>query len=155
MSNTTFKVGDLVYFPTLSTKVYTLSGTSCGCYIVRVDDDGTFTKDGKLYDDDNIQRIFHATEENRELLSKLYGVEFEAPPKKLTGSDLTRKLLADGAKYVLCYVGDHGDPTDSINPVDVIEYFHVSSFISCYGTNWKYATPIKVLDNIDVMDGSV
>ncbi len=153
MSNVTFKAGDLVYFPAINTKVNKLSSTSCHCYSLAVGSDDTFTKDGMLRNSDKQQTIFHATEENREWLSKLYGVEFEAPPKKLTGSDLTRKLLADGAKYVLCYVSGHDANPSSKDYIRVVNCVDEDGFCAINGCQWRYATPIKVLDNIDVMEG--
>nr|WP_313379299.1 hypothetical protein [Moraxella sp.] len=46
--------------------------------------------------------LFHATQENYELLCKLIPwVNFEAPPKPLTGIELAKKLIAKGHNYLV------------------------------------------------------
>ena len=51
-----------------------------------------------------------ATQENYEKLCSLFEcIDFEQPPKPLTGSDLTRAMLDKGWKYVLCYISDSSD----------------------------------------------
>ena len=77
----TFKAGDKVYFPKKSTKIYTLSKHEKN-YIVELVHGGnvkSFTEHGKEYTSDNYPSIFHATKENCEKLSELYGVHFEKP----------------------------------------------------------------------------
>ncbi|MGD4642065.1 hypothetical protein QT746_22545, partial [Xanthomonas citri pv. citri] len=64
-----------------------------------------FTEDGKYLTTDATPRIVLATEENRQMLNKLLGVEYE--PSKLTGSDLAKKLLKD--KPQTCRVSDISD----------------------------------------------
>lgn len=65
--------------------------------------------------------------------------------KQLTGSDLTRKMIADGETNILCYVCDDSD-YDALNDKDertVIGFsggwFHTNSVAS-----WKYAVPVPV-----------
>ena len=65
----------------------------------------TFTEDGKLLTDNATPRIVLATEENRQMLNKLLGVEYE--PVKLTGSELAKKLLKDNPQT--CYMSDISD----------------------------------------------
>lgn len=51
-----------------------------------------------------------ATQENYEKLCNLFEcIDFEQPPKPLTGSDLARAMLDKGWKYVLCYISDSSD----------------------------------------------
>ena len=58
----------------------------------------------------NHEVICHATPENHAMLSKPYPhIEFEQPPKPLTGSDLARAMLDKGWKYVPCYISDSSD----------------------------------------------
>ena len=57
-----------------------------------------------------ISNICHATPENYERLQATFpDIEFEQPPKPLTGSDLARAMLDSGWKYVLCYISDSSD----------------------------------------------
>ena len=51
----------------------------------------------------SVKEICHATPENHALLSKLYPhIEFEQPPKPLSGDELVRAMLKKGIKNVLC-----------------------------------------------------
>ncbi len=50
-----------------------------------------------------ISNICHATPENHALLSKPFpAIEFEQPPKPLSGDDIVRAMLKKGIKNVLC-----------------------------------------------------
>ena len=95
----------------------------------------TFTEDGKSLTKDTTPSIVLATEENRKMLNKLLGVEYE--PSKLTGSDLAKKLLKD--KPQTCYVSD--DYTSSNRRIDLIVKFENDRFITMSGVHWKYAVP--------------
>ena len=95
----------------------------------------TFTEDGKLLTDNTTPRIVLATEENRKMLNKLLGVEYE--PSKLTGSDLAKKLLKD--KPQTCYVSD--DYASSNRRIDLIVKFENDRFITKSGVGWKFAVP--------------
>ena len=54
--------------------------------------------------------ICHATQENYELLTKLYPhIEFEQPAKELKGSDLARALIKKGWVGFNCLCGNSGD----------------------------------------------
>ena len=98
----------------------------------------TFTEDGKFLTKDATPRIVLATEENRLMLNKLLGVEYE--PLKLTGSDLAKKLLKD--KPQTCYVSGKSDDFALSNKyVDLITRFECDYFITASGTLWKFAIP--------------
>lgn len=98
----------------------------------------TFTEDGKLLTGNATPRIVIATEENRLILNKLLGVEYE--PVKLTGSDLAKKLLKD--KPQTCYVSDNSDEhATSRSGVVLIMEFENYRFISKSGVGWKFAVP--------------
>lgn len=57
-----------------------------------------------------ISNICHATTENYERLKGAFpDIEFEAPPKLLTGSDLCFEKLRNGKKLVMCVVSDLSD----------------------------------------------
>lgn len=98
----------------------------------------TFTEDGKYLNIDTTPSIVLATEENRQMLNKLLGVEYE--PVKLTGSDLAKKLLKD--KPQICRVSDISDDyASSNNCFDLIAKFECGSFITMSGIGWKFAVP--------------
>ena len=98
----------------------------------------TFTEDGKFLTDNAAPRIVLATEENRQILNKLLGVEYE--PVKLTGSDLAKKLLKD--KPQTCYVSDNSDNyAKSRDGVVLIMEFENDRFISNGGAGWESAVP--------------
>ena len=53
-----------------------------------------------------VSHICHATPENHALLSKLYPhIDFEQPPKPLSGDELVRAMLTKGIKNVICLWG--------------------------------------------------
>ena len=98
----------------------------------------TFTEDGKLRTSNATPNIVIATEENRQMLNKLLGVEYE--PVKLTGSDLAKKLLK--YKPQTCYVSDISDDIAlSDECIDVIAKFENGGFITMSGVHWRYAVP--------------
>ena len=140
-----FKEGDMVYLigfgclkpHKLLTKI---NNDSPMKFKVEVTNDvfETFTEDGKYLTIDTTPSIVLATEENRQMLNKLLGVEYE--PVKLTGSDLAKKLLKD--KPQTCYVGDFSEESALHNSgVSLIMEFENGVFISKGGMGWKYAIP--------------
>ena len=66
-------------------------------------------------------------------------------PKQLTGSDLTRKMLADGENSILCYVSDTSDSqaVESRITKNVIGYKD-GWFITDGILPWGYAVPVPV-----------
>lgn len=95
----TFKVGD---------KVYKYGETDVKT-VLEVFEDGHMRISKYPYRV-NHEVICHATPENHAMLSKPYPhIEFEQPPKPLTGSDLARAMLDKGWKYVPCYISDSSD----------------------------------------------
>ncbi len=141
-----FKEGDMVYligFDCLKPHKLLSTGDTYLTMKFRViiDDDNskTFTKDGRYLNGDIAPSIVLATEENRLMLNKLLGVEYE--PVKLTGSDLAKKLLKD--KPQTCYVSDNSDEhaTSNNDYVLLIMEFENDRFISKSGIGWKFAVP--------------
>ena len=140
-----FKGGDMVYligFDCLKPhKLLTTGGDYLTMrFKVMVDDSDfeTFTESGCYTNKDVTPRIVLATEENRQMLNKLLGVEYE--PLKLTGSDLAKKLLKD--KPQTCYMSNASDDIALSNKyVDLIAKFENGRFITMNGTEWKFAVP--------------
>ena len=140
-----FKEGDMVYligFDCL--KPYKLISRGVDYFTIKFKVEvangvfETFTEDGKFIPGNATPRIVLATEENRLMLNKLLGVEYE--PVKLTGSDLAKKLLKD--KPQTCYVSDNSDEhATSRSGVVLIIEFENDRFISKSGVGWKFAVP--------------
>ena len=140
-----FKEGDMVYligFDCL--KPYKLISTGDDYYNMKFKVEvangffETFTEDGKFLTKDAAPSLVLATEENRLILNKLLGVEYE--PLKLTGSDLAKKLLKD--KPQTCWISDVSDDyAKSSSGVVLIMEFENDRFISKSGIRWKYAVP--------------
>ena len=140
-----FKEGDMVY----------LIGLDClkPCKLISTGDDyfamkfkvevangvfETFTENGKLLTGNTTPSIVLATEENRLMLNKLLGVEYE--PLKLTGSDLAKKLLKDNPQT--CYMSDISDDVALSNKcIGLIAKFENGSFITMSGVRCKFAAP--------------
>ena len=91
--------------------------------------------------------ICHATGENYERLQATFPhIEFEQPPKPLTGSDLCRAMLEKGWKYVPCYVHD-GSDDEAINRKHYVSVKNEAprsgyNFSGTGANDWKYAVPI-------------
>lgn len=133
--NTTFKVGDKVYkFGDADVKT-----------ILEVFKDGYMNLSNYPHLV-NHESICHATQENYELLTKLYPhIEFELPPKEITGSDLCRAMLDKGWHLVPCVVSDISD-SDALNNDNccLVDEWWVGSFDSCFNSgdySYKYAVP--------------
>lgn len=98
----------------------------------------TFSENGCYKNYGKEPSIVLATEENRQMLNKLLGVEYE--PLKLTGSGLAKKYLKD--KPQTCYVSDNSeDYAKSSGCVVLIMEYVDGSFISISGVGWKFAVP--------------
>ena len=150
-----FKEGDMVYligFNYFKPCKLTLSNCEYSHlkFKVVMDDRSseTFTESGRYLTDDTEPTIVLATEDNRQMLNRLLGVEYE--PVKLTGSDLAKKLLKN--KPQTCWVNDVGDDYSASSGIVVlIMEFENNSFISEGGTGWKFAIPCnqhgEVLDD--------
>ena len=133
--NTTFKVGDKVYkYGETDVKtvleVFEYGYMQISNYPHRV----------------NHETICYATPENYERLCKLYPhIEFELPPKEITGSDLCRAMLDKGWHLVPCVVSDISD-SDALNNDNccLVDEWWVGSFDSCFNSgdySYKYAVP--------------
>lgn len=147
-----FKEGDMVYligFNCLKTHklLAKVDNDSPMKFKVEVTNDvfETFTEDGKYLTIDTTPSIVLATEDNRKMLNKLFGVEYE--PVKLTGSDLAKKLLKD--KPQTCWVSDVSDIYAVLNSsVTLVMKFENGIFTSKSGTEWKFAVPCNQHGNV-------
>ena len=140
-----FKEGDTVYLIGFNhfkpCKLLTAGGNYLTMkFKVKVDGGNyiTFTENGCYAANGVEPSIVLATEENRLMLNKLLGVEYE--PVKLTGSDLAKKIIKD--KPQTCYVSDISDDyASSNNCFDLIAKFDSGVFITMSGTRWGHAVP--------------
>ena len=140
-----FKVGDKVYCPIYGQKVYTVlpsSNDEDPSYPIAVNNE-TFTADGRFYTRDSVGQLVHANEDNRLILEKLYGVEFEKPPRELLGNELVQAMLARGDKCVPCWVSDGNPQPRSTHDIELITHVdpNLDYVTSINGSGWKYATP--------------
>lgn len=110
IKQTTFKAGDKIYHPLVSRDIRVLTkpaGKSEKLLVAKEDEDNIFIFEESGCEYRELHRyssIFHATEENCELLSKLYGEEFEKPELKPTPSAVVKKMLNAGCAYVICNI---------------------------------------------------
>lgn len=133
--NTTFEVGD---------KVYKYGETDVKT-VLEVFNDGYMRISDYPYRV-NHEALCHVTQENYEILCKPYPhIEFELPPKEITGSALCRAMLDKGWHLVPCVVSDISD-FDALNNDNccLVDEWWVGSFDSCFNSgdySYKYAVP--------------
>ena len=155
----TFKVGDAVYCPILGNKIFTLTKNSTKSskriYPLRIsfpeygEYGEIFDEYGKYNLNDLNNSLFHVTKENQELLSKLYGIQFEEPKSFLDhhlslGSKVLC-LICRNEKYKL--PSKIWELDSNIQFIDVIvEHTSDNEFINDMGfiMKWKYVYPIEV-----------
>ena len=145
MSVNKFKEGDMVYLIGFNyfkpCKLLTAGGNYLTMkFKVKVDGGNylTFTENGCYATNGVEPSIVLATEENRLMLNKLLGVEYE--PSKLKGSDLAKKLLKD--KPQTCYVSDNSDENATSNElIYLVVKFENGVFITMSGIRWGHAVP--------------
>ena len=130
--NTTFKVGDKVYkYGETDVKtvleVFEYGYMQISNYPHRV----------------NHESICHATQENYEMLLKLYPhIEFEQPPKEITRSDLTKGMFERGDFAVVCKCSDTSEiEAIAMSPLRLIVGYSDGYFEENNGTFWKFAIP--------------
>ena len=130
--NTTFKVGDKVYkYGETDVKtvleVFEYGYTQISNYPYRV----------------NHETICYATQENYEILCKLYPhIEFEQPPKEITGNDLTKGMFERGDFAVVCKCSDTSESNAiTFSPLRLIVGYSDGYFEASNGKFWKFAIP--------------
>ena len=148
-----FKIGDLVYYPHDSQAIYKLEGnpdidSEFFPLVIKRPMLTTlcFTVDGKGRVRSNIPIIFHATLENKKILDRLYGIEFEDPSK--TFYQKMQEHFNKGGSDVLCTPISRN--TSKLSLV-VIQGVHASfeHLIDNTGTPWV-ADKLRVLSSDEV-----
>lgn len=145
-----FKPGDKVYFPTLTTKILTVTKVIDFPESQIVADGFKFTLSGKVNTWDANPSIFLATEENRKKLQDLYGVEFAEPRKEPPNAEIIKAMLERGDKFIMCYVSDNYEEPDGICQKAIIDGYDPDAlypFLVADEAGWKYATPIDSRGN--------
>lgn len=152
MSNYQFKAGDKVYFPKMSSKIYTLQQSSNKAYplIIKYNDVNfdEFTLHGNLHSSDANPSLLLATDENRFLLNQLYDDEFE---ESKPINDFIQEQI-DKNSYCLCVVSDYeinkGTNIKTLEEwvVPIISLNTSSPYLyeGSAGNSWKYAEPIQI-----------
>ena len=148
-----FNIGDKVYCPKFGTEIYTVYKDEYFRTSLTVrTGNGSFLgidEDGKHNKHDILPSVFHATDENKILLEKLYGVSFADRKRILKGSALCKHLLRTRT-HVICKVSNTNDShacDEHFPRIDCIfRYCHSSGlFIGSGGVShaWRYAVPIS------------
>ena len=130
--NTNFKVGD---------KVYKYGETDVKT-VLEVFENGYMQISNYLHRV-NHESICHATQENYEMLLKLYPhIKFELPPKEITRSDLTKEMFKRGTFAVVCKCSDTSEiRAIAMSPLRLIVGYSDGCFEENDGTFWKFAVP--------------
>lgn len=108
IKQTTFKAGDKVYYPNRGTEIYKLEESNSLDFPLEIKNSSAWTifrSNGRANSASNMVQLFHATEDNCYLLSKLYGIEFEKPKPTPTPRQVIEHRLAR-ASFAPCLVGD-------------------------------------------------
>ena len=141
--NTTFKVGDKVYkYGETDVKtvleVFEYGYMQISNYPHRV----------------NHETICYATPENYERLCKLYPhIEFELPPKEITGSDLTKGMFERGDFAVVCKCSNIGEYSAiAASPLRLITEYSEGRFLDSTGHLWEYAIPCDPKTNLPLTE---
>lgn len=145
MNNKIFKAGDLVYYPSCGTEIYKLQESNHLNFPLEIKNGSTwvlFRSIGKANSLSDMTQIFHATEDNWHLLSRLYGVEFE----KLRTRQVVEHLLKTH-KYVACYTSDSNEMPSPDSVKTFITHIHDSAtlpFVDDECNRWRYAVPFDI-----------
>ena len=128
-----FKDGDKVYCPMVSTKVLTIQNYNSHYYSLTICEKGVselFTQQGFFNRNIHIKGIIHATQENKDLLEKLYGIEFEAvPPKTRTVTfEIPETFIPEiDEDYFFINSGVSGGVSNGTNYGHVIDKFRIGN----------------------------
>ena len=102
----------------------------------------------------NHESICHATQENYEMLCKLYPhIEFELSPKEITGSDLTKLMFGRGDFAVVCKCSNIGEYSAiASSPLRLIIEYSQGRFLDNTGHLWEYAVPCDPKTNLPLTE---
>ena len=102
----------------------------------------------------NHESICHATQENYEMLCKPYPhIEFELPPKPLTGNDLTKGMFERGDFAVVCKCSDTSESSAiTFSPLRLIVGYSNGRFEENNGKCWNYAVPFDPKTNLPLTE---
>ena len=103
----------------------------------------------------NHESICHATQENYEMLRKLYQhIEFELPPKEITGSDLTKGMFERGDFAVVCKCSNIGEYSAiASSSLRLITEYSKGRFLDNTGHLWGYAVPCDTKTKLPLTEG--
>ena len=103
----------------------------------------------------NHEVLCYATPENHAMLSKPYPhIEFEKPPKEITGSDLTKWLLERGDFAVVCKCSNIGEYSAiASSPLRLITEYNKGRFLDNTGRLWGYAVPCDPKTGVPLTEG--
>ena len=142
-----FKAGDLVYYPSRGTEIYELQESNHLDFPLEIKHGQIwvfFRSNGRVNSMNYMTQLVHATEENCELLSKLYGVEFEKP--RPTPKQVIKHLLKTH-KYVACYTSDFDETPSPDSVKNFITHIHdgvALPFVDAELDEWRYAIPFDI-----------
>ena len=142
--NTTFKAGD---------KVYKYGETDVKT-VLEVFEDG-YMRISNYPHRVNHEVLCYATPENHAMLSKPYPhIEFELPPKEITGSDLTKGMFERGDFAVVCKCSNISEYSAiAESPLRLITAKHSEGrFLDNTGHLWKYAVPCDPKTNLPLTE---
>lgn len=143
----TFKAGDKVYYPNRGTEIYKLQESNRLDFPLEIKNGSTWTifrSNGRANSVSDMTQIFHATEDNCHLLSKLYGIEFEKP--RPTPKQVIKHLLRTH-EYVACYTSDSNETPSPDSVKNFITHIHDSAtlpFVDAELDEWRYAIPFDI-----------
>lgn len=141
MSTFDFKVGDLVYSPTINNKISKITKTNEEGNIF-LNKAGWFRPTG--LNQNNMPIIFPATQEWYDKLVPVYK-DLEKPIVKKTSKEIIQAMLEDEWDAVPCYVHNDNKTPDYRNRRELILEVRGYGKYPFYSdtTPWKYATPFN------------
>lgn len=110
-----FKAGDKIYCPMLGNAIFTIESALFERFPLKIETDTnliSFTQEGHVFIEHAVPSIFKATKENQELLSKLYGIQFEEPKSFLDHH------LSLGSKILCLIVNEPKELPEKIWEID-------------------------------------
>lgn len=165
-----FKVGDKVYCPELSNEICHITsgydlfpGMTMAVGKINAQGIMTIYANGKMDRGSFAPSVFRVTPENHELLCKLYGVEFEAPPKPKSPKEVIQAMLESGKWHLVNY-RIYGNAQQALNDTPKNKVITKSQYdvidFKDYFNKYAYCN-VEVIDPktgkviIDYIDGEI